>query len=79
MKFIDDRYEEIFLKDNYLLATRYNTTYDEYASWGVLSVKDRRVSLNELYNSLNSEYSINGNNRIYAFMSNKLDLFNTSI
>ena len=47
--------------------------------WESLSEEDNLHSLNELYNSLNSEYSINGNNRIYAVMSNKLDLFNTSI
>lgn len=79
IEFINKKYEEIFLNSDYLLATRYTKAHDEYAGWGILSIQNKNIKLNELCNSNNNEYEVNDNIRIYTIISNKEDLFNNTL
>ena len=79
IEFINEKYEDIFLNSDYLLATRSNTITDTTAKWGILSINDKKIELKELFESNNSEYEISGYIRIYAVINSNEDLFNKSL
>ena len=76
MDFINDKYKELFLGSNYLLATRYANAFEDHASWGVFALNDNSIELKELYDSLNNEYEVSGNIRVYAVIKSSENLVN---
>ena len=76
IEFINNKYNEVFMDSNYLIATRYQKANMNTATWGVLSMEDGNIKLNELFESNLKNYSVNGNIRILINITNGIDLFN---
>ena len=79
IKFKDDRYKDLFLNSNYLIASRYQHAKDNTAVWGVLSMKDGKIKQNELFESNQQDYIVKGNVRFIITLSNEIDLFSKSL
>ena len=79
IRFKDEKYNEIFLDQNYLLASRYQHTKENTAVWGVLSINEGSIKQNELFESNQQDYVVNGNVRYIITLSNEIDLFNKAL
>ena len=79
IRFKDEKYNEIFLDQNYLLASRYQHTKENTAVWGVLSINEGSIKQNELFESNQQDYAVTGNVRYIITLSNEIDLFNKAL
>jgi len=74
IEFINDKYKDIFLDSNYLLATRCQRTSTDSVYWGVLSIDDNTLKTNDLFDSKGNDYTVKGNSKIIVTISNKIEL-----
>ena len=51
-------YSELFMNSNYLLSNRIIKSDDDNLLYGVYQVEDKNIIINELYDSLDNDYSI---------------------
>lgn len=79
VSFINEKYEEIFTNSNYLIATRYSKSKENTAVWGVLSMENGNIKLNELFESNLLEHIVTGKHRKIVNISSSIDLFNKAL
>ena len=51
-------YSELFMNSNYLLSNRIIKSDDDNLLYGVYQVEDKNIIINELYDSLDNDYSV---------------------
>lgn len=73
--FINEKYRDIFMNSNYLLSTRYQHALSNIAQWGILSIDNKDIKQNKLFESNMKDYKVSGKIRTLTNISNKIDLF----
>lgn len=57
-EFNNSIYSELFMNSNYLLSNRIIKSDDDNLLYGVYQVEDKNIIINELYDSLDNDYSV---------------------